>query len=322
MVKGWADHCSSDDEEDHKEREELLKEEEHVEAQAAAPIKERKERNYVFPSEPPFTAFVGNLAYNVVDSKELAEEITRLAKECLDVDIVVESSRIMMERGGGRTDKPRHRGFGYVTVATVEQLQALMKLNDDSRAMLAGRKVQLDTANASEKPRRSSGAADVDGSKFRGGKYKKDKKEEVPMQRTSLNLKPRSKPVADEDHELGGSSSNIFGGGKARDEKEWAERRKSEKQEHRKEKRGSGRGHGGEGRGGSGGRGSMRGGGGGSAGRGGRAEKNGGRGHHEKPKQEKKPAAPPIKTEPERPTPSVPKVTNKFAALGFDSDSD
>ena len=67
---------------------------------------------------------------------------------------------IIIHRGGGRdqnrgddqhhhhNNKPRHRGFGYVQVETLEQLQGLMQLNEKEGVLVAGRRIQLDTANA------------------------------------------------------------------------------------------------------------------------------------------------------------------------------
>jgi hypothetical protein len=125
MVKNWADQ-SSDDEEDAKERVESLEQDlealeqqgspaddpEHYQEEAA-PAEAPAPRVYDFPTEPPFTAFIGNVAYTINDPAVLAENMTLIAKDILNVDIVVTDARIMYDK---KQDPPKHRGFGYLTV--------------------------------------------------------------------------------------------------------------------------------------------------------------------------------------------------------------
>jgi RNA recognition motif. (a.k.a. RRM, RBD, or RNP domain) len=390
MVKNWADHCSSDEEEEEVVQEQVVEDVQQSEQEAAAlddaahvgthPAEERKERVYEYPTEPPFTAYVGNLAYSLTESNVLAESVTALAAEQLQAVVKIVHARIMKDRNNN--DRPR--GFGYVEVETLEQLQKLMELNKCEAALIAGRRIQLDTANGgsnnsnnrrgSRNNRGSSGnfgGAEVDGNKFRGGRFAKresegsESKEAAgpPAQRSSLKLKPRTKPLEGagegSDINLGGSNSNIFGSAKARDEQSWQERRKSEKTEgasdeggvqpqqqqrrdskggnHRGSGRGTGRSEHGRGRG--------------EHGRG-RGEHGRGRGEHgrgdrqnkdstttnnnnfkaegtaaKKPDKQPKVAPPaPAVVKPAEPEKKVAtdtkKVSNTFAALAFDSDSE
>jgi hypothetical protein len=180
MVKNWADHDSSDEEGD-------LTPEEQVQIPLVLPtdnlnrqhheqdgdnhhgdnhahdgqghsgvgggehLEPPPPRTYDFPKDPPFTAYVGNLAYNMTEANELGDALTDLAKERLGLDIHVVDARIMMDRQNGNNsnpgDKPRHRGFGYVEVETLDMLTRLMELNADGNTMLCGRKIQVDTAN-------------------------------------------------------------------------------------------------------------------------------------------------------------------------------
>lgn len=320
MVKNWADHCSSDEEEEYDNQKELTTEvvvaadeqqggESTEEPQNQAP-KQDKVKTYEFPSAPPYTAYVGNLAYTISDPDEVAEQLTALAMEKLGVEIKIESARLVMDR---QSEKPRHRGFGYVKVETVDMLKALMQLNDGEN-LIAGRKVQLDTAT--EGNRRGGRSSDVDGSKFRSGKFNKrdsgrrsnKESSDAPSgQRPSLNLKPRSKPLED-DAKNSTPPSSIFGGAKPRDELNWRDRSKTENEDRRKPE----------------GRGDRR---------GPRNSNNGGRGQSNRTgkdnrkteKTEPKPAptpAPAPAPQPKVETKSEPKVTNKFAALDFDSDSE
>lgn len=383
-MKNWADHCSSDEEGD--SHDELVvtptlppKMDEPAEEEDA-PLEEQPApapRTYDFPTGPPFTAFVGNLAYSVDDPARLAEEISKLAEDKLGLDVRVFNARIMMDR---KAEKPRHRGFGYIEVDSIDHLKALMDLNETD-AQIAGRKIQLDTANASSRPpdraRRSTssgaGIDGIDGSQFRGGRFAKrgsarrddeggDRGEEKPMQRTSLKLAPRTKPVADGT----AASSNIFGGGKARDETSWRDRRKSETKDAQPPRRNSKNTEGGAGRrpsdskaseggfgrrasdskgsaeGGAGRRGSAgrtpggRGRGGGRDGKGIQTSNGSGRGgaKAEVAKKDKdgskdvvvetkkKATATPAPTPVEPEKPATKTVVNKFALLQVDSDSD
>lgn len=138
------------------------------------------------------------------------------------------------------------------------QLKALMQLNNgDTR--IAGRRIQLDTANGPNNPkhrenrrksqdqRRSFNgpASNVDGSKFRGGRYQNrssfnDKDDHnnnnntnnnnaPPMQRTSLKLAPRTKKEGEEEIT---PNASIFGGAKPRDEQAWESRRRQSQQQN------------------------------------------------------------------------------------------
>lgn len=113
-----------------------------------------------------------------------------------------------------------------------QQLKTLMKLND-GECMLAGRKAQVDTANGPGRDHRGSkgnkGGFDVDGSKFRRGS-RHDKDKGPPPQRSSLKLAPRTKKVNEDSQ---GTSSNIFGGARARDGSAWEERQKLSKHDNK-----------------------------------------------------------------------------------------
>lgn len=323
MVKNWADHCSSDEEEvdldepvavvdpdvlkkeiesenrafhdghdddDEDEEEQAAAIEAAAAATAtAAPAK----KTYEFPADAPFTAYVGNLSYNITDPQELAAKLTTLAKDLLELDLKIVDSRIMMDRRNP-SPKPRHRGFAYVQVETLDMLKKLMELND-KEATLEGRQLVLDTSTTNNNRRNSNRNNNndannnlPDGSQFRGGRfgnnnnnnrrpssqqqrrsYTDNKKQDdgsggVPAQRPSLKLAPRTKPIEESNS---GSQSNIFGGAKARDEQAWQERRKSAN-EGGGSSSGGGSGDGG-GRGGRGG------------GRGGRGGRGGGRHNNE-----------------------------------------
>lgn len=236
MVKNWADHCSSDDEEDFVERIDQMDDDDeqdrpvhyddsldldpnipnihlyqdegnessltnyedgshHLREDALhSAAAKNVHRDYIFPSEPPFTAFIGNLAYTIKDVKTLAEKLVELVKEKLDLDLHVIEAKIIK---GHNAD--RHRGFGYVQVETLDMLKELMRLND-KEATLAGRRIQLNTAsqsnnnvvrksrlyNRNDADTRQSNSSnrrlpytdqnlktygDIDGTKFQGGRH-------------------------------------------------------------------------------------------------------------------------------------------------------
>jgi hypothetical protein len=246
------------------------------------------------------------------------------------------------------------------------QLKTVLKLND-GKSLFKGRPLKFDVASPpsnQNNSRRSlhrsssrgessrSNISDVDGSSFRGGRYmnRRDNSSssslrrqssvssdtsETARQRPSLKLAPRSKPTADQKES--GSSSNLFGSGRARDDAEWERRRSETKQDRRGSASSTGGGGGGSRGGGGSGRGSNnnnKGKGGGNKGRGGGG---GGRGKggnkdtqkkNQQPKEKAADAAPKAVLKPppkvaEPPAkPETTKVQNKFSALNMDSDSD
>jgi hypothetical protein len=298
MVKNWADHDSSDEEDV------LTPEERQVQIPLVNPIDVRLQaelpsktntharnerdgddhndgqqggqgdnhnppppRTYDFPTEPPYTAYVGNLAFNMTEANDLGDALSELAKEKLGLDIKIVNARIMMDRQNGAPgDKPRHRGFGYVEVETLEQLTKLMELND-GETIMAGRKIQVDTANQTGGKGRGGGDrggrgggggyrdrdrsrgsntfgppdGGADGTMFRGGRFNNQgaggrgggpsaegagPSRGPPGERPKLKLQSRSKPKEEGSEKTGASS--IFGAAKPRDEGSWTERRKAD----------------------------------------------------------------------------------------------
>ena len=283
MVKNWADHCSSDEEDvgvddddqslDNKDNGLKKEEEEGIQqfvesveqaqgADAAAATSsqqqqvngndatqepnleteepETRRRTYDFPSEPPFTLFVGNLSYSIMESEDLAHRLIELAHTHLGQQVVVTEARIMFDHHNSQ----RHRGFAYVQLETLDMLKSILELNETPGAYLAGRNIQFDTSTS---PRNRNKHGDTrygrgssnnisnlpDGSSFRAGKYNQNRpqrnqkqEQSPPRERTSLRLAPRTKPT--DSATSAGTSSSIFGSGKARDEQAY-EKRKSVK---------------------------------------------------------------------------------------------
>ena len=92
------------------------------------------------------TVFVGRLSWNV-DNDWLAQEFA----ECGEVV----SARVQMDRNTGKS-----RGFGYVTFATTEAVEAALKLNGkeiDGRPVNIDRSQERDPAAAREKRARTFG---------------------------------------------------------------------------------------------------------------------------------------------------------------------
>lgn len=331
-MKSWADHSDSEDE-DYEfttsttsnnniapaETEDLESEEhddEDIEKDEPPPKKE-----FDLPSQPPYTAFIGNLAPvaeegDIMDA--IADAQARLEDEGGDPQppIKVDKVRLMSDRDTGK-----RKGYGYVEVQTLEDLKALLAFNED--LIVKGRQLRLDVA-AQKQQRRSNkgnrgfgygysnrngkgGGPDIDGRKFRGGLHGKNENgdRDRPTVRTKIVIKS-AKDDGAPGSESNESRSSIFGGGKPRDAsslqkslKKNVDRSDYNRQSH------SGRGNG----------------------RDRDRDRNRTRGKHRSGgngrggpvnKQEPKPL-PTIQPEPKS---NVPKTTNKFAALGFDSDSD
>jgi RNA recognition motif. (a.k.a. RRM, RBD, or RNP domain) len=275
MEKDWADQCSSEEEDEGPEvvvsqpsstldgtSNHVQQGMGHDESISTPTPPPPSERVYEYPTAPPFSAYVGNLAYDVTKDM-LAEALAALALKILHYEIKIVSSKIVMDK----IDRNKSRGYGYVEVETLQELQKLMELNQYDHAVIFGRRINLNVSSGggssnvrhhshrnSTSSQRSSGSfVDVDGSKFRQGRYAKrdsgtsnnktpdggGEAAAIPQERPILILKPRSKTTdgsgnammdggSERSSKLGGSNSNIFGEAKPRDEIGWQERRQSE----------------------------------------------------------------------------------------------
>ena len=128
-MQSWADIASDSDDDSvgqhhpanqvqHQEEEEedVVREEEVVEIpEEAQPPKE-----YDWPSEPPFTAYVGNLPYSIKDSDDLSNGIQDLLHDRFQANIRIVKARLAMDR-----QENRPRGFGYLEVETLEDVSIM-----------------------------------------------------------------------------------------------------------------------------------------------------------------------------------------------------
>mmetsp|Transcript_55412 Transcript_55412/g.134569 ORF Transcript_55412/g.134569 Transcript_55412/m.134569 type:complete len:175 (-) Transcript_55412:444-968(-) len=146
MVKNWADHCSSDEESigddapPHEQFDEQLQisphDHEHHDssnpdvtmdagAGAGAGLSAKPPKTYDYPSQPPFTAFVGNLSYNIKTNEdfvaamddECRRRLSSSSQQRQEERVKFLGGRIAFSRDGGN-----HRGFGYLEVETLDQV--------------------------------------------------------------------------------------------------------------------------------------------------------------------------------------------------------
>mmetsp|Transcript_55411 Transcript_55411/g.134565 ORF Transcript_55411/g.134565 Transcript_55411/m.134565 type:complete len:167 (-) Transcript_55411:444-944(-) len=138
MVKNWADHCSSDEESigddapPHEQFDEQLQisphDHEHHDSNPEMTMNEgagtgtpKPPKTYDYPSQPPFTAFVGNLSYNIKTNEDLVaamdDECRRRLSSSQQQEVKFLGGRIAFSRDGGN-----HRGFGYLEVETLDQV--------------------------------------------------------------------------------------------------------------------------------------------------------------------------------------------------------
>lgn len=285
-------------------------------------------KTYDWPEAAPFTAYIGNLAYSIDEAGKLAEEVTKLANEMLNVEVKIVSSRLSRvnnhrnhrNRDNEADNQKPHRGFGYVEFETLDQLKAVVEGLGGGK--IAGRNIQLDTANMSSGRQNRNEGSQTDGSRFRGGKYTNSDKgrrqqqqqdDGPPRQRSTLKLQPRTKPI---EESPGSERGNLFGGGRPREEGTWQSRRDAEKKPNnggrggKANSRRNGRDEGGRGDG---------------AGRGRRDGAGMQTSADKKVKDDRKTTGPTVAAQRpekvEKPQKAA-AVINRFAALGLDSDSD
>ena len=127
MKKSWADHCSSDEESlDNFDFDDLddstdqlgLVDAPHEEDLISPPEEPLPlEMVYNLPDRPPYTAFVGNLNFSLKEPEQLKVAIIDAVSKQQGKQLDVVEARIATDRRDGK-----HRGFGYVEVATLEDV--------------------------------------------------------------------------------------------------------------------------------------------------------------------------------------------------------
>lgn len=150
MVKNWGDHSS--DEESLDDLPQQFEAQQLEEAGAGppppqdihaagappegnrAPKEPRGPRTYEFPDHPPFTAFIGNLAYSLKEPEDLKQEVMKCVKDNLGQDINILGARISFGRDG------KHRGFGYLEVENVDQVRKMDSIEVKLR-LVSGEKI-------------------------------------------------------------------------------------------------------------------------------------------------------------------------------------
>jgi len=213
------------------------------------PREQRPPREPVpFPTSPPFTAFVGNLAYEVQE-----DELYKF----FEPESKIKGVRLLINRDTGRG-----KGYGYVEFEDLESLQTAVSR---SGQIFLEREIKIDVAEQREEKKRESFWGNTRGPREFGGAERsreRDREDEpVPdsdepaRERKKLELKPRSsepEPVkpststapASEPKETSPrkSKSNPFGEAKPRDEnailkkKEEERRQREQKEQEEREK--------------------------------------------------------------------------------------
>ncbi len=137
MMKSWADHCSSDEDTDDNYSVDSVESEVKEEAQSLDETFEEKAqianepppaRTYDFPSRPPFTAFVGNLSFQIQEPSQLQQALADVVFDRLGERVNVLGGRISFDR-----NSQKHRGFGYVELETLDEVSICLSLSFLSR---------------------------------------------------------------------------------------------------------------------------------------------------------------------------------------------
>jgi len=178
-----------------------------------------------FPTEPPFTAFIGNLPFDVRQDDLL---------DFFGQDCKVSNVRLLTSR---ETNKPK--GFGYVEFGDLDSLKRAVARNGE---VLLDRPLRIDVAEAKSDENRDRGAwkshpgdrerppkafvSPAYGSSFNRG----DSDQEPQRERPKLDLKPRSEVTPNQsDNIYQNAKFNPFGDAKPRDESVFLKKMEDEK---------------------------------------------------------------------------------------------
>lgn len=135
MKKSWAD-CSSDEEEDDYSVDSLDQEETldtaasnklHIDNKNSPNHEmQQSSRTYDYPDNPPFTAFVGNLSYDIQEASYLRQALADVVQDRLGGErINTIGGKISYDRNN---KNGQHRGFGYVELETLEEVSRIVFL--------------------------------------------------------------------------------------------------------------------------------------------------------------------------------------------------
>lgn len=117
-MQSWADIDSeSDDEHHHPANQAPPEPEPEPEPKEEEIVEEEPPKEYVWPTEPPYTAYVGNLPFSIKESDDLSHGVEDLVQDRFQTRVTVVNSRLALDRQDGRP-----RGFGYIEVETVEDV--------------------------------------------------------------------------------------------------------------------------------------------------------------------------------------------------------
>ena len=124
-MKSWADHCSSDEDTDDnysvedEDDEQQEAEEQTFDAAFSEKVQVDQQQQYNFPDRPPFTAFVGNLSFDIQEASQLQQALADVVLDRLGERVNILGGRISYDRD---SNNRQHRGFGYVELETLEQV--------------------------------------------------------------------------------------------------------------------------------------------------------------------------------------------------------
>jgi C1A family cysteine protease len=119
-MQSWADIASDSDDDEYHPANKVQEPEPEPEPEPEEEPEPPPTKSYDWPSDPPFTAYVGNLAFSVKDADEMTSGVTNLLQQRFQAQISIVNSRLAIDR---QENKPR--GFGYLEVETVDDVSII-----------------------------------------------------------------------------------------------------------------------------------------------------------------------------------------------------
>lgn len=125
MQQSWADVGSdSDDDDDQAPVNQAPPPKVETEAEPEyydeEPEPELALKEYNWPTEPPFTAYVGNLSYEIKTSEQMSQGLQDILHDRLQASVNIVTARLAIDH-----QENRSLGYGYVELETVEDVSWL-----------------------------------------------------------------------------------------------------------------------------------------------------------------------------------------------------